>query len=163
MEKFLKPITVIGIMTIFFQLSSCTSTNPEQRPDPAAMINELLVLHHLKGRLPEDRTEQQKNTPVDPQTLNRFFLDTPKDDAFIRDLYIGFTLGALARNQNNLFVEKKGKRATVSAGNAKFQLVYELNQWRIDLERSIPDTIKEKAKQEKTKVDNAKKNKPPLN
>jgi hypothetical protein len=117
-------------------------------PDPLDTARGLLGLHGLAGRQPEERPEAQRDAPVLRERLARFVADLDARDPFLTDLYVGFAVGALARHQGRLFVERQGNRAVLSAGDARIVLVLTPSGWQVVLEESVPDEIKRRAAEE---------------
>ena len=117
-------------------------------PDPLEAVRGLLELHGLAGRQPEHRPEAQRETVVPSEQLARFVADLGGRDPFLTELYVGFAVGALARHQQRLFVERQGNRAVISAGDARIALVLTPSGWQVVLEESVPDEIKRRAAEE---------------
>ncbi|MDD5306239.1 MAG: hypothetical protein PHU25_02850 [Deltaproteobacteria bacterium] len=124
-------------------------------PSPADTARELLALHGLVGRQPEDRSEADRKRPVDRKALTALFSDYATTDPFLADLYVGFLVGALARNQGDLRVTVQGKRAVVQAGKLGVALELRERTWLISLAASVPDGIKRRALEEKVRYENA--------
>jgi hypothetical protein len=127
----------------------------DAKPSPADTARELLSLHGLAGRQPEDRNEADRNKPVDHRALSALFTDYASTDPFLADLYVGFLVGALARNQSSLRAAEAGDRATVEAGKLAVSLERRGGRWLISLASSIPDEIKRRALEEKVRYDAA--------
>jgi hypothetical protein len=140
--------------TGFALLSCCTGPTGgkddpgEKGPDPLETARGLLALHGLSGRQPEERPEAQRDAPVPREQLARFVADLETRDPFLTDLYVGFVVGALARHQGRLFVERQGSRAVTSAGDARVVLTLTPAGWKVVLEESVPDEIKRRAAEE---------------
>jgi len=141
-----------GIAAILAAVSSCAepagSDPGPQGPDPLEAVRGLLTLHGLAGRQPEERPEAQREAPVRREDLTRFVADLDARDPFLTDLYVGFVVGALARHQGRLFVERQGSRAVISAGDARLALAMTPAGWKVVLEESVPDEIKRRAAEE---------------
>ncbi len=129
----------------------------ESGPDPLGTVRDLLRAHDLLGKQPEQRTEKSKEKEVDRRALGALIVDLSDQERFLADLYVGFVVGALARNQGRLFLSRKGARAEVSAGDAKIVLVLHNGRWKIVLAESVPKEIKKRAAEEKARFDDAKK------
>lgn len=125
-------------------------------PDPLATAQGLLELHGLSGRQPEERPEDLRDAPVPRERLARFAADLDARDPFLTDLYVGFVVGALARHQGRLFIERQGNRAVISAGDARIALVLAPSGWQVVLEESVPDEIKRRAAEEHQRYIDAK-------
>jgi hypothetical protein len=124
-------------------------------PGPMHTVNQLLRLHDLLGRQPEERSPASRNKVVDPKALDALIFDFGDYDPFIRDLYVGFVTGALARSQGRLFVTKQGERAEVSSGRLRIKMARAGDLYQIILKESIPEEIKKRARLEKAKFDQA--------
>ena len=124
-------------------------------PDPMTTVRELLQLHSLLGRQPEERSEKAKNKEISTASLEPLFVNLDTHDPFLRDLYIGFVVGALARNQGRLFVTKRDNRADVRAGKLTVKMVQAKDRYKIDLDKTIPPEIKKRAAEEKTRYHQA--------
>lgn len=129
---------------------------PAPTPDPLVTARELLALHDLLGRRPEDRSDESKQREVDREALAVLVADGAGRDPFVTDLYVGFVVGALARYQDELVATAGGGRATVIAGRARIAMKLEDGKWRVVLEESVPQEIKDRAAAEKQRFDEAK-------
>jgi hypothetical protein len=142
-------------------MAACTG-DPKQAPDqhgpdPMITVHELLRLHDLLGKQPEERSQKTKTKEVPTASLKPLFVNLENSDPFLRQLYVGFVVGALARYQGRLFVSKHGNRAEVSAGKLKVAMKLKDGRYKIDLEKTIPEVIRQRAKIEKTRYQEAKK------
>ncbi len=126
-------------------------------PNPLATVRELLRLHDLVGRQPEERSDETKKKEVDRSSLGTLIADLDAEDRFISDVYVGFVIGALARNQGRLFVSRKGETAYVTAGTVKVVLRLQGGIWKIVLSETIPAEIKKQAALSKAQFEQAKK------
>lgn len=124
--------------------------------EPVDSVHRLLALHDLEGKALQDRSEESRDKEVERSALEALVLDLGDHDPFIADIYLGFVLGALAQNQDKLFVEKSGSEATVHAGRARVSMRLVDGGWKIVLAGSVPDEIKERAAVEKENFDEAK-------
>ncbi len=125
-------------------------------PDPRVAAHDLLALHGLVGRQPEERSEQEREQEIDPQALGRLIADLEEHDPFLADIYVGFVLGVLARHQTRLVVDRLGSRAVIIAGKARIVVVLDAGSWKIVLGESVPDEIKRRALEEQRRFDEAK-------
>ena len=150
------PRAVLPIAALL-ALSACGDDRPPepQGPDPLDAVREILRLHDLEGRQPEERSPQAREREVDRAALSRLVADLDARDPFLSDLYVGFVVGALARHQTRLFVSRMGNRAEVSAGDARIVLVLDGGRWKILLGDSVPDEIERRAAQEKRRYEEA--------
>jgi len=153
-----RPPAAAGVcLAIVAVLLGCSAEPaPEQVPDPLVTARELLALHDVLGRAPEDRPDESKEREVDRQALTALIADPGGRDPFVTDLYVGFVVGALARYQDKLVATASAGRATVVAGRARIAMRLEGARWKIVLEESVPDEIKERAAAEKRRYDEAK-------
>ncbi len=154
-KKIIRNFFYLSFASVIVHSLACSSEKTN-RSEPTEAIETFLQLHGLKGRLPDDRSESQKESIANKDDLKKFISDIDSHDPFIADIYVGFVLGALAANQNNLFVQKKGDDAVVSAGQVKLQMSYVRGKWKIVLASSVPDEIKKRAVEEKKRVEEAK-------
>lgn len=129
--------------------------DPADVPDPLATARELLALHDVLGRQPEDRPDETRAAAIDRQALARLIADLEGRDPFVTDLYVGFVVGALARFQDKLVATAGGGRATVIAGRARIAMRLAGESWQIVLEESVPQEIKDRAAAEKRRFDEA--------
>ncbi len=157
------PMILHVFVSVALLAIACTSSSrPTPSPsgsDPLATVRDLLRLHDLLGKQPEERSDKTRNTKVKRSALNPLFTDLEDPGPFLSDLYVGFVVGALARNQGRLFVSRQGGRAEVTAGKARIVLKLAGNRFRIVLSESIPEDIKKRAAQEKIRFDKAGKQK----
>ncbi len=126
-------------------------TSDPTHPDPTSTVDELLRLHGLLGKQPEDRSHQTKSAEIDMASLEPLFVNFKKYDPFLRDLYVGFVVGALARYQGKLFISKHENEANVKAGNLTVRMRLDNDRYKIDLEKTVPAVIKQRAAKEKTR------------
>lgn len=149
-----------GAWVAFLALAWACGEEPEPEseevPDPLQSARELLALHDVLGRQPEDRPDEFKAQAIDRQALARLIADLGGRDPFVTDLYVGFVVGALARFQDKLVATAGAGRATVIAGRARIAMRLEGQTWRIVLEESVPQEIKDRAAAEKRRFDEAK-------
>jgi hypothetical protein len=135
-------------------------TKPTPDPsgsDPIATVHQLLRLHGLLGKQPEERSHKTKNREVSMASLTPLFVNLEKHDPFLRDLYVGFVVGALARYQGKLFISKHGNEAEVRAGNLTVTMKLKDGHYKVDLEKTIPAAIKQRANREKVRYAEAQK------
>jgi hypothetical protein len=163
-----KPNIYFGAMTMrcpppktaisaLFTLAMLLCCNRETEPGaPIDTVMTLLELHGLKGRLPQDRPRELVDQPIPRENLLPLFVDLEFLDPFIGDLYTGFVVGALSRHQDRLFETRSDDRATFGAGQAVIHLKRENGIWKILLEASIPEALKDQAQAEKARYENAK-------
>ncbi len=146
------------LVPVFFWLIAACGENDSAlaSPDPRDVAKTILELHDLLGRQPEDRSEASREKEIPPAELEKLIVDYSSHDRFISDIYVGFTVGVLSRNQTRLFPLKKGKRAELAAGKATVHLDLIDGRWLINLGRTVPSQIKERAALEKKKFDDAK-------
>ncbi len=147
-------LSKFALLALCLIVLSCGDNSPKSSPKES--VSKLLELHGLKGRLPEDRTEDEKNRAVDKKALEPLIADLDANDPFITDLYVGFVVSVLARSQDNLVVSTKDDQATVKAGTLRVKMVLVENRWKILLEETIPEKIKAKAREEKARVEKKK-------
>ena len=140
------------LVSLIILLAACTTDSkhvPGQHdPDPMTTVRELLRQHDLLGKQPEERSEESKNKEIPTASLAPLFLDLDNTDPFLRELYVGFVVGALARYQGRLFISKHRNRAEIRAGNLTVMMMLDGDRYKIDLKKTIPDAIKERAKKE---------------
>jgi len=129
---------------------------PVEVPDPLETARDLLALHDVLGKRPDERPDEAKAQDVDRQALAALIDDLEGRDPFITDLYVGFVVGALARYQDKLVATANAGRATVVAGRARIAMKLEGEGWKIVLEESVPAEIVERAAAEKRRFDEAK-------
>jgi hypothetical protein len=132
-----------------------SQTEVSATPDPLETARELLALHDLKGARPGDRTAEVKDKQVDRAAVAALVADFEGRDPFVTDLYVGFVVGALAQFQDRLIATARTGRATVVAGRARIAMKLDSGKWRIVLEESVPDEIKQRAAAEKQRFDEA--------
>ncbi len=128
----------------------------QKAPSPGDTVLKLLDLHNLAGKLPEERTKENREVEVDRAKLAVLILDLDEHDPFIADIYVGFVLGVLASHQARLFVTVEGSRAEVAAGRAGIKMRLVDGNWKIVLGESVPREIKERAIVEKKNYEEAK-------
>lgn len=152
-------VVVGACFTLLAVVTACgqeAAPDPAQVPDPLKTARELLSLHDVLGKQPEDRPDQSKEQQVDPQALAAVIADLDGRDPFITDLYVGFVVGALSRYQDKLVATASAGRATVVAGRARIAMKLDDRTWKIVLEESVPQEIVERAAAEKRRFDEAK-------
>lgn len=149
----LTSIVALCAVICFGTLSGCNSQPPMT---PAETSLKLLSIHGLLGRAPQQRSKTAKETLVSKQELNRFFTDLDNFDKFSGELFTGIILGALARNQSRLMETRKTTTASVTAGNAIIHFELVDDTWKINLDKTIPESMKKKAKEEKKRYEAAK-------
>ncbi|MCP4675721.1 MAG: hypothetical protein GY854_09490 [Deltaproteobacteria bacterium] len=150
-------IAITTLLLIAACKEGSKSAKEQTGPDPLATVRELLRLHDLVGRQPEERSDETKKKEVDRGTLGTLIADLDAEGKFISDVYVGFVVGALARNQGRLFVSRKGERAWVTAGTVKVVLKLKGGIWKIVLSETVPAEIKKRAALSKAQFDQAKK------
>jgi hypothetical protein len=152
------PFFLLPLITAL--LAACTMDTKQapdpSGPDPMATVRELLRLHDLLGKQPEERPHKTKNKEVSTASLEPLFVNLETYDPFLRELYVGFVVGALARYQGRLFISKHENEAAVSAGNLKVRMKLKDHRYKIDLEKTIPDAIRQRANKEKNRYQKAK-------
>ena len=121
-------------------------------PDPRQTVAQILAVHGVSGKDGEARTASEKKKRVDPETLEQLFVDYRDFDPFLAELYVGFVVGALARFQDQLVVEQQSRRARLLAGRVTVVMKLKDTGWQVDLDRSIPQTIKARAKLEQARL-----------
>lgn len=143
----MKPIIGPLIFAASALAPGCFGGEPQSVYSADAMktIEELLILHDLKGRMPEERTDLDRRRAVDEKALGRLFVDYDSEDPFLRSLYVGFLAGALARHQHALAITRTGDRAVAHAGPVQVVMVNRQGRWLIALDKSIPGEIKTRA------------------
>jgi hypothetical protein len=117
-------------------------------------IDALLELHGLRGIMPEERPREVRDRAVDESALKKLFWDYGSEDPFLTNLYVGFVVGALARNQHALAMTQRGQRATVYAGGLAVHMSYNTrsHKWQIMLDRTIPANVKKRALAEEARL-----------
>lgn len=137
-----------------FVLPACAKKAPleETGPDPLVTVESLLKLHDVWRKQPEERTRESRQRPVDKGALRELVYELEKEDPFFANLYVGFVVGALARYQTRLGVIVRGDRAEVQAGALQVVMRRVDRSWRVDLERTIPEPIKARARAEKRRM-----------
>ena len=159
--KKLSPLGLCVAALALLLVATCKDSNkyPEVKPDPnpLATVRELLRLHDLVGKQPEERSDETKKKEVDRSALGTLIDDLDANGRFLSDVYVGFVIGALARNQGRLFVSRKGRSAQVTAGNVKVKLRLKDGIWKIVLSETVPAEIKKRAVLSKTQFEQAKK------
>jgi hypothetical protein len=141
---------IVGLMLVI----GCQSGSPpdfaEAVSSPLSTAKKLLELHELLGKNPTHRSEEAREREVDDAAMAQLFVDYKKFDPFLADLYVGFIVGALANNQKNMAVtQRRGGRATLSAGKLLVLFKLDGQDWKIILDRTVPDEIKKRAADEK--------------
>ncbi len=119
---------------------------------PMATIDALLDLHGMRGRMPEERSDETRRKAVDETALKRLFLDFESEDPFLANLYVGFVVGVLARHQHMLVLTRRGNRATVHAGDLPVKMMKKNDHWLIVLKKTIPDAIRKRAEAEQQRL-----------
>ena len=133
-------------------LVSCNDT-PSMTPAETAL--KLLALHGLLGKSPSERTDRDKKTLVSHEELSSLFVDLEDYDEFTGELYAGVVIGALAGNQSQLKETKRKNAAEITAGSAIIYFDLVNNIWKINLEKTIPEDMKTRAKLEKQRYEAA--------
>ena len=151
-------MTRIPLYLIIFIAAAAILTSCEKRPPmtPAETALRLLSLHGMLGKSPSDRTKKDKTTLVEKEELEAYFVDLDKYDKFTGELFTGVILGALAQNQSRLQESRKETTAEVTAGKATIYFELVDNVWKINLEKTIPVEMKDKASVEKARYEAAK-------
>lgn len=142
---------IVGITSLFGVLL-CGCSDSHQASDPLDTVSELLAVHGLAGKDRATRSRTDRETRVNPEVLQRLIVDYRAHDPFLAELYVGFVVGALARYQGRLVVERDDERAFVSAGRVSLVMLLGNAGWQIHLDRSIPESIKAKAKLEQARI-----------
>lgn len=160
------PALVVGALALTAGCGTERSeqSNPASNPtqaSPRVAVQDLLAAHHLLGRQPEERTQEEKKANLDEQTLSLFFADSQGFEPFIADIYRGFVLGALTRHQTHLFIDTRGEKATVRAGDVAVVMRLDNGRWKVVLKESIPSEIAKRAALEKARVEDALKKRAP--
>ena len=137
-------------------LVGCFACSAQKAPSPGDTVLKLLDLHNLAGKLPGERTKENREVEVDRAKLAALIVDLDDHDPFIADIYVGFVLGVLASHQARLFVPVEGSRAEVAAGRASVKMRLVDGNWKIVLGESVPLEIKERAIVEKKNYEEAK-------
>ncbi len=135
-------------------LTGCAEKAPEETtgPDPLATVESLLKLHDVWRKQPEERSSESRQRSVDNDALKELVYELEKEDPFFANLYVGFVVGALARYQTRLGVTIRGDRAEVQAGALQVVMRRVDRSWRVDLDRTIPEEIKARARAEKRRL-----------
>ncbi|MBN2804011.1 MAG: hypothetical protein JXR91_13035 [Deltaproteobacteria bacterium] len=140
------------LITVTIFMFACNRT-----PDSPVKVSEkLLVLHDLLGKTPKERSKEAKNSEVDRDELENFFVDLDRFDKFTADIYVGIIVSALAQKQKELQEKISGKEALVRVGEGTIYFKLVQNRWKIDLEKTVPKKMKERAKIEKDRYESAK-------
>ncbi|MBN2527792.1 MAG: hypothetical protein JXR76_15490 [Deltaproteobacteria bacterium] len=153
MRRILQYSRLILLATGIAALSSCSDQPPMS---PAETTLKLLALHGLLGKNPSERSPEEKNTLVNSDELKSLFVDLDRFDKFTGELYVGIILGALARNQSQLVENRQKTTAEIIAGKATIHLDRVENVWKINLNKTIPQPMKEQAQKEKIRYEAAK-------
>jgi hypothetical protein len=143
-------LLLMTVLSVVACMDAKQTSDPTD-PDPTITVNELLRLHGLLGKQPEGRSHKTKNTEIDMASLEPLFVNLEKHDPFLRDVYVGFVVGALARYQGKLFVSKHENEANVRAGNLTVRMKLENDCYKIDLEKTVPTVIKQRAAEERAR------------
>ena len=146
-EKRIKRVAVVVTMMLLVGCSDATRTS-----GPLDAVSELLSIHGVAGKDADKRSRTARKTQVDKAVLQRLFVDYSGFEPFLADLYVGFVVGALARYQDRLVVEREGRRASVSAGRVTLAMRLGEAGWQIHLGRSIPEPVKARAKLEQARI-----------
>jgi hypothetical protein len=125
-------------------------------PDPRQTAERLLEMHELVGKHPEQRSEKSRSEPVPEERLRTVIADLDARDPFLSELYTGFVVGALARAQEELFVERRGAHAVVWAGRARIVMQRRNDRWKVVLDKSVPEAVKRRAAEEKRRFEQKK-------
>jgi len=150
-----------ALLALAIAVGACEQAERREAQDgegPLATARALLALHDLQGRQPEERTKESVEKEVDREALAGLVEDLEGRDGFITDVYLGFVLGSLARNQTRLSAAREGTRAVIRAGKAAVVLDLAGGRWKVDLEASVPEEIKRRAIEEKKSYEEAKAN-----
>jgi hypothetical protein len=154
-----RPRAPVGVLLACLSLAWGCAEEPDPEavavPDPLQTARDLLALHDVLGRQPEERPDRAKQEPVDRRALAALISDLDGRDPFVTDLYVGFVVGALARYQKKLVATASAGRATVVAGRARVAMRLEGERWKVVLEESVPAEIKERAAAEKRRFEEA--------
>lgn len=141
------------LLILLLSIAACNNTPPMT---PAETSIQLLSMHGLLGRSPGERSQSAKETLVSKQDLNEIFLDLDHYDKFTGELYTGVVIGALARHQSRLLESKNKTTASITAGHALIHFDLVDNTWKINLDKTIPKEMKQKARAEKKRYEAAK-------
>lgn len=145
-----------GALAICLGAACSGEKEPAERsngPDPRETAARLLAMHELVGKLPEQRSEKSRSEPVPQERLREVIADLDARDPFLSELYTGFVVGALARAQDELFVERRGAHAVLWAGRARIVMKREGDRWKVVLEKSVPEAVKRRAAEEKRRFE----------
>lgn len=142
----------IGGVTVFSACERTPTPMEAASPDPLTTVRELLRLHDLLGKQPEDRPSASRNRLVDWADLKLWIDDMDGHEPFLGNLYVGFVVGALARNQGRLFVTGTRNRVQVAAGRARVVLRLKGGRYKIVLAETIPKGIVERANLEMARM-----------
>ena len=146
-------IRILTAISLAASVSACNiGENSDPIPSPGETVVQLLELYAVAGQQPEDRSEKDIQNEVNRQRLAVLFTDLEDHDRFLADIYVGFLVGALARYQTRLFATVEGTRATVTAGKVVVMMQLVNKQWKIVLTDSIPPEIKQRAAEERQKM-----------
>ncbi len=121
-------------------------------PDPRLTVSKLLAVHGVLGKDADQRTSGDRKKRIGTADLKALFVDYDNFDPFLADLYVGFVVGALARFQDRLVVNRTLNRTVITAGKATVVMQLDDNGWRILLGRSVPEAIKARAKLEMARM-----------
>jgi hypothetical protein len=133
---------------LLFLVASIGACSPNPPPRPHDTVRDLLELHGLWGKTPEDRDEAERRKPPDALRLAPLFTDIEKEDPFLANLYVGFLAGALARHQDHLVYAAEGDTVEVRAGDVRIVMHRMGDRYRIALNKSIPRLIRQRAEAE---------------
>lgn len=133
------------LMFLVATIGAC-SQNPPPRPQDT--VRELLELHGLWGKLPQERDEAERRRPPDALRLAPLFTDLEKETPFLANLYVGFLAGALSRHQDQLIYLAEGDTVEVRAGDVRIFMHRLGDRYRIALGKSIPPLVRQRAEAE---------------
>jgi len=146
----------VGAAVLLLAAGAACRGPDDEAQGPRVAAERLLALHGLLGRQPEDLTQEERDAPVDRAAIAALVDDVAAYDEFTGDLYVGFVVGALARQQGRWTTLVDGARAQIAAGSARVFLVRAGGAWKVSLAASVPDEIKRKAAGEKLRYEAAK-------
>ncbi|MCU0663308.1 MAG: hypothetical protein MUC50_13405 [Myxococcota bacterium] len=126
--------------------------NNQPLPTPQDTVRDLLELHGLWGRAPQERSLAEREKAVEKERLFPLFTDLAQEDPFLAHLYLGFVVGALARHQQHLVYTAEGSTVEVRAGDVRISMHRGENRFRIALSESIPQIVRQRAEAEKERL-----------
>ena len=80
---------IFSVLALF----GCFACSEQKAPSPGDTVLKLLDLHNLAGKLPGERTKENREVEVDRAKLAALIVDLDEHDPFIADIYVGFVLG----------------------------------------------------------------------